>query len=187
MQTKTNRPTNKRTNHMVGKKPRKTRNRREEKQPIQEMWVKGTMEDMRKEGMGYRWLLPCMELISFLIKGIRMGEISKLCWLIGLSMHAIWADSLYFLYLLLKAISVFWFLFLPCSWLVSFRLHLVLNNLFLSLLLSCVLLWVSLVCYYNFLQYLALSKPYLGYLYLSRLCCNINPSGCGRGIIIVPP
>jgi hypothetical protein len=28
-----------------------------------------------------------------------MGEISELGWLIGLDKHAIWADSLYFLYL----------------------------------------------------------------------------------------
>jgi hypothetical protein len=34
-----------------------------------------------------------------------MGEISKLGWLIGLLKHAIWADSLYFLYLLLLSIS----------------------------------------------------------------------------------
>jgi hypothetical protein len=30
-----------------------------------------------------------------------MGEMSKLGWLIGLVKHAIWTDSLYFLYLLL--------------------------------------------------------------------------------------
>jgi hypothetical protein len=34
-----------------------------------------------------------------------MGEKSKLGWLIGLVEHATWADSLYFLYLLLLTIS----------------------------------------------------------------------------------
>jgi hypothetical protein len=42
---------------------------------------------------------------SLLIKGIQMGEMSKLGWLIELVKHAIWADSLYFLYLLLVSIS----------------------------------------------------------------------------------
>jgi hypothetical protein len=42
-----------------------------------------------------------LELVtSLLIRGIQMGEISKLVWLTGLVEHAIWADSLYFLYLL---------------------------------------------------------------------------------------
>jgi hypothetical protein len=44
-------------------------------------------------------------LTSWLIKGIQMGEISKLGLLIGLVEHAIWADSLYVLYLLLLSIS----------------------------------------------------------------------------------
>jgi hypothetical protein len=44
-------------------------------------------------------------LTSLLIKGIKMGEMSKLGWLIGLVKHAMWADSLYFLYLLLLSIS----------------------------------------------------------------------------------
>jgi hypothetical protein len=34
-----------------------------------------------------------------------MEEISKLDWLIGLVKHAIWADSLYFLYLQILSIS----------------------------------------------------------------------------------
>jgi hypothetical protein len=34
-----------------------------------------------------------------------MGEISKLGWLMGLIEHAMWANSLYFLYLLLLSIS----------------------------------------------------------------------------------
>jgi hypothetical protein len=42
---------------------------------------------------------------SLLIKGIQMGEMSKLGWLIGLVVHAIWADSFYFLCLLLLLIS----------------------------------------------------------------------------------
>jgi hypothetical protein len=37
--------------------------------------------------------------------GIQMGEKSKLGWLIGLTEHAIWAASLYFLYLLWLSIS----------------------------------------------------------------------------------
>jgi hypothetical protein len=42
---------------------------------------------------------------SLLIRGIQVGEMSKLGWLIGFIKHAIWADSLYFLYLLLLSIS----------------------------------------------------------------------------------
>jgi hypothetical protein len=42
---------------------------------------------------------------SMLIRGIQMGEVSKLGWLIGLFEHVIWAASLYFLYLLLISIS----------------------------------------------------------------------------------
>jgi hypothetical protein len=38
---------------------------------------------------------------SSLIRGIQMGQMSKLGWLIGLFTHAIWAESLYFLCLLL--------------------------------------------------------------------------------------
>jgi hypothetical protein len=38
------------------------------------------------------------ELVTlFLIRGIQMGEMSKLDWPIGLVVHAMWADSLYFL------------------------------------------------------------------------------------------
>jgi hypothetical protein len=44
--------------------------------------------------------LPCELLTSLLIRGIQMGEMSKLGWLIGLVKHAIWADSFYLLYLL---------------------------------------------------------------------------------------
>jgi hypothetical protein len=44
-------------------------------------------------------------LTSLLIRGIQMGVMSKLGWLIGLVDHAIWADSFYFLYLLLCSIS----------------------------------------------------------------------------------
>jgi hypothetical protein len=44
-------------------------------------------------------------LTSSLMRGIYMGEISKLGWLIGLVEHAMWADSLYFLYLLLLSTS----------------------------------------------------------------------------------
>jgi hypothetical protein len=41
---------------------------------------------------------------SLLMKGVQIREISKLAWLIGLVKHVIWADSLYFLYLLLLSI-----------------------------------------------------------------------------------
>jgi hypothetical protein len=42
---------------------------------------------------------------SLLVRGIQLGEMSKLGWLIGLVKHAVWADSLYFLCLLLLSIS----------------------------------------------------------------------------------
>jgi hypothetical protein len=41
---------------------------------------------------------------SMLMRGVQIGEMSKLGWLIGLVKHAIWADSLYFLYLLLLSV-----------------------------------------------------------------------------------
>jgi hypothetical protein len=47
----------------------------------------------------------CEFEISLLVRGNQIGEMSKLGWLIGLVKHAIWADSLYFLYLLLLSIS----------------------------------------------------------------------------------
>jgi hypothetical protein len=49
--------------------------------------------------------LPCELLTSMLIRGIQMGEMSRLGLLIGLVKHAIQADSLYSLYLLLLSIS----------------------------------------------------------------------------------
>jgi hypothetical protein len=39
------------------------------------------------------------------MRGIQIGEMSKLDWLIGLVEHAMWADSLYFLYLVLLSVS----------------------------------------------------------------------------------
>jgi hypothetical protein len=42
---------------------------------------------------------------SSLMKRIQMWEISKLGWLMGFVEHAIWADSLYFLNLLLLSTS----------------------------------------------------------------------------------
>jgi hypothetical protein len=48
----------------------------------------------------------CYHLVtSSLIRGIQIGEISKLGWPIGLLSVAIWADLLYSLYLLLLAIT----------------------------------------------------------------------------------
>jgi hypothetical protein len=43
----------------------------------------------------------CALETSLLMRGIHIGEMSKLDWLIGLIKHTIWADSLYFLHLLL--------------------------------------------------------------------------------------
>jgi hypothetical protein len=45
------------------------------------------------------------DLPSLLIKGIQMGEMFKLDWLIRLVKHVTWADSLCFLHLLLISIS----------------------------------------------------------------------------------
>jgi ABC-type Fe3+-siderophore transport system permease subunit len=47
----------------------------------------------------------CELATSLLIRRIQMEEMSQLGWLIGLVEHATWADSLYFLYLLLLSIS----------------------------------------------------------------------------------
>jgi hypothetical protein len=44
-------------------------------------------------------------LTSLLIRGINMGDIFEQGWLIGLVRHAIWADFLYLLYLLLLSVS----------------------------------------------------------------------------------
>jgi hypothetical protein len=49
--------------------------------------------------------LLCEVETSLLIRGIQIGEMSKLGWLIGLVKHAIWANSLYFLYLLILKIE----------------------------------------------------------------------------------
>jgi hypothetical protein len=45
-------------------------------------------------------IVVCELVTSLLIKGIQMGGMSKQGWLIGLIKHAIWADSLYFVYFL---------------------------------------------------------------------------------------
>jgi hypothetical protein len=45
--------------------------------------------------------LLCELETLLLMRGIQIGEMSKLGWLIGLVEHAIWADSLYSLDLLL--------------------------------------------------------------------------------------
>jgi hypothetical protein len=44
-------------------------------------------------------------LTSLLIRGMHVGEISKLGWMIRLVKYAIWAETLHFLYLLLLSIS----------------------------------------------------------------------------------
>jgi hypothetical protein len=51
--------------------------------------------------------LLCELETSLLMRGIQIGEMSKLGWMIGLVKHATWADSLYFLYLLLLSLSKF--------------------------------------------------------------------------------
>jgi hypothetical protein len=50
-------------------------------------------------------VLLCELVISLLIRRIQMGGMSRLGLLIRLVEHAIWADSLYFLYLLLLSVS----------------------------------------------------------------------------------
>jgi hypothetical protein len=49
--------------------------------------------------------VPLDLVTSSTIRGIQMGEISRLGWLIGVFKHSIWAYSLYFLCLLLLSIS----------------------------------------------------------------------------------
>jgi hypothetical protein len=49
--------------------------------------------------------LLCELATALLIRRIQMGDMSRLGWLTGLIKHAIWADSLYSLYLLLLSIS----------------------------------------------------------------------------------
>jgi hypothetical protein len=61
------------------------------------------METNGESVTSYRSL--CELETSLLMRGIQIGEMSKLVCLIGLIKHAIWADSLYFLYLLLLSIS----------------------------------------------------------------------------------
>jgi hypothetical protein len=51
----------------------------------------------------YTWL-RCSLLTSAVITGVQMGEMSKLGWLIGWSSRDMWADSLYFLYVVLGPI-----------------------------------------------------------------------------------
>jgi hypothetical protein len=62
-------------------------------------------------------LTDLYELVtSSLIRGIQMGEISRLGWLIGLVKHAIWVDSLYFLYLMLLSIpKILAYIFIECA------------------------------------------------------------------------
>jgi hypothetical protein len=49
--------------------------------------------------------ISCEMLTSLLIRQFQMGEMSELGRLVELVKHAIWADSLYFLYLLLLSVS----------------------------------------------------------------------------------
>jgi hypothetical protein len=49
--------------------------------------------------------LLCELETSLLMRGIQIGEMSKLGWLIRLVEHDIWADSLYFQYLMFLSIS----------------------------------------------------------------------------------
>jgi hypothetical protein len=59
----------------------------------------------------YSWW-SCSFFISSVITGVQMGEISKLGWLICWSSRDMWADSLYFLYVVLGSI---------CKTLASFQ------------------------------------------------------------------
>jgi hypothetical protein len=49
---------------------------------------------------------------SSLISGIRIGKMSKLGWLIGLLKHAVQADSLLHIFLLLSFVSAWWQVFI---------------------------------------------------------------------------
>jgi hypothetical protein len=49
--------------------------------------------------------LLCELVTPLLIRGIQIGEMSNFIWLIILVKHAIWADFLYFIYLLLLSFS----------------------------------------------------------------------------------
>jgi hypothetical protein len=49
--------------------------------------------------------LPYKLITSLLIRGIHIGEIYKLGWLIGFIEQTILANSLYFLYLLLLSVA----------------------------------------------------------------------------------
>jgi hypothetical protein len=67
-------------------------------------------EHVAGEGVGGGGETYCIGFLldsvtSSLMRGIQMGEISKLGWLMGFVEHAIWTDSLYFLNLLLLSIS----------------------------------------------------------------------------------
>jgi hypothetical protein len=55
--------------------------------------------------MSHHTDVVCEMVTSLLIRGIRIGEMSKLGWWIGLVKHAIWASSLCFLYLFLFSLS----------------------------------------------------------------------------------
>jgi hypothetical protein len=57
------------------------------------------------KNLSYHSDLLCDLVTLLLIRGIQKGEMSKLSWLIGSVKHVIWADSLYFLHLLLLSIS----------------------------------------------------------------------------------
>jgi hypothetical protein len=57
---------------------------------------------------------------SLLIRGIQVGEMSKLGWLIGSVKYAIWAYSLYFLYLLVHSFSKILASFRPTLWFSSY-------------------------------------------------------------------
>jgi hypothetical protein len=53
-------------------------------------------------------VIPCCLLTSLLVRGIKIGEKSKLGWLMVFSRHALLADSLYFLQLLLSSAWRIW-------------------------------------------------------------------------------
>jgi hypothetical protein len=71
------------------------------------------------KNLSHHTYLLCELETSLLMMGIQIREISKLGWPIGLVKHAIWVDSLYFLYLLLLSKLGFWKL---KFWIVTWEL-----------------------------------------------------------------
>jgi hypothetical protein len=71
----------------------------------------GKPEHLKLKPYGNPWRichvidLICELETSLLMRGIQIGEMFRLVWLIGVLKYVIWADSLYFLYLLVLSVS----------------------------------------------------------------------------------